>query len=1225
MIRKKNIKTISSMVIILFLLINLLPTMSGKEIETFSNEGGLSNITYDLKFDTETEIATEASGYFKIPTNRGEIKSASLKIKCLPDTDDKNSYLKDPRLDIGIDGDYEWRFNEKGFGDPGHQYEFSTGTPRRLVMTANHGAQNFDNRSYILIPTTAEIQSASMDIHGGPGQYTEDIIVAMYYYNAKMYYTKSNRDGTFTTLEEYADLAPGYSYGVGLGDFDDDNDLDIIYGVKQRTSPAADFYYLRNIGASPAPWGSNPIMDQVIIGSIPATGSNYPRDITVEDFNGDGILDFITSIGGTLYLFKGTGDGNFEIPVTLSVSYSGTAYGKDAADFNNDGYMDFVVCGSSGGSVMYFEGRGDGTFKSPVSVPLGKGTSQYAVIAGDFNDDYNPDIISKGRESGSASRPYQMTLAKGNGDGTFEDGVDTNIDPYAYYGPYSGDGFDFNYDGYQDVIINRYRYLYYYESLGNGNFKAGKDLGFISYSYSTATSPRVSLGGCQNLEFNIGEDGTTERTFTGEFGDFTKKVNFGNELQSLIDKPNNGFEIVTDEYGNKMYKVPIRFDSDTIGSVMLQNLDIKYEYTATVEQIPPERYNLTTDLNDLLPTDNNKSQEINVYLAIYSDTPGSVVLSDLSIEYNGAPECAGIGMDNYHVFGYEDHDGIALVNNSNDSEEEPIELNLTHYFTDDYDNPNNLTYEIYSNSDPKHIELSLTDEFLLHVNSTLVKDWFGTAQVEIRCSDSEGIETKSNEFEIHIEPVNDPPVANNPLPNINVREKHAKTPIDLDDPNKEYFTDIDNEVLYYRAILLDPEEYGDHLNVSVDPTTNLLYVTSISGYAQNIEVGVYCHDNIDILTMSPSELVQIIDVYQILLVNITSFSDTFPPQWLPITIPPIPEDEPKERILNLKDYVFDPDDGIKNLTFSIYSLSKSGYIDVRLDEDGYLSVYPKNDFDDTAKLTLAVTDDEHNYDLTTVPISIIPSNDLPIVDIVEPGNGSKVYGMAEIIGSAYDAENELEKVEICIGDDGVWEPVNGSTYWTYDLDVTSYLSKHKGANMLLVKARAEDGTGNKSFLDKAYLYIGHSTADGDGDGIPDYIDRFPNNPSEWEDSDNDGHGDNSDKFPNDVTQWNDTDNDGFGDNPNGNSPDRFTYDPTQWEDLDCDGHGDNPWGNVGDHYRNDPERWKGKDTAGAQTETAWENNIFLLMILGLIITLILTVLIFIRYVINLNRSKKIKD
>ena len=53
--------------------------------------------------------------------------------------------------------------------------------------------------------------------------------------------------------------------------------------------------------------------------------------------------------------------------------------------------------------------------------------------------------------------------------------------------------------------------------------------------------------------------------------------------------------------------------------------------------------------------------------------------------------------------------------------------------------------------------------------------------------------------------------------------------------------------------------------------------------------------------------------------------------------------------------------------------------------------------------------------------------------------------------------------------------------------------------------------------------------DDDGDGIPDLWDRFPLDPTEWQDVDGDEVGDNTDAFPNDYSEWLDTDGDGLGD------------------------------------------------------------------------------------------------
>jgi hypothetical protein len=376
--------------------------------------------------------------------------------------------------------------------------------------------------------------------------------------------------------------------------------------------------------------------------------------------------------------------------------------------------------------------------------------------------------------------------------------------------------------------------------------------------------------------------------------------------------------------------------------------------------------------------------------------------------------------------------------------------------------------------------------------------------------------------------------------------------------------------------------------------------------------------------MSETEL-EILDAVQLVLVNVSSSTSTFPPQWLPISLDPIPEDVPQPNILKLTDYVTDPDDNVlKNLTFSIYYISQSGFIDIVIEDSNHLSIYPKNDFDGTAQITIVARDDEHNTAMTTFDVKIIPANDLPVVDIVEPADNSKVYGMVEIIGSAYDPEGELAKVEIKIGN-GDWEPVNGKTYWTYELDATAWYAQNKPLKEIHIKARAEDATGNQSFLDRIKVNISKTKVDTDGDGWTDNIDSYPNNPLDWKNSDSlDEYGDNTDAFPFDSTQWNDTDGDGYGDNPKGNSPDLFPYDPTQWEDLDGDGHGDNTWGNGGDFYPNDPEKWQkeGYEESSDEPDALAYGSAICFSGLVLIVIIIITALFGIQLLFKWLRTKK---
>jgi hypothetical protein len=812
----KKIRVITNSItlttIFLMILLSITPIISSETINGFDNEGGVPDVLYTLKLDTQNDIATEATGYFTIPSHRGEIKQASLKIKCSPD--EQGSYLLNPALDIGVDGDYEWRYSGKGYGEAGHQNVFSSGFGKRSVITAKRGIEHYDDRTDILLPTTANIQSASMKIKGGPGQFKDDLVVAMYY-NGNIYYTKSNGDGTFSGVTPYYDVSFGYTYGVGLGDFDNDNDLDIVYGEGSWGWNNINFFIINNVNSNPHPWGTTP--NSIYIGSIKVSGFNYyPYDIAVEDFDNDGFMDFVGSVrSGSLYFFKGRGDLSFDmkkLPVTYPGSYS---LGKDAADINNDGNMDFVAGGGVASQVFYYEGIGNGSFKPGVGIASGTGNNQYGVVTADFNDDYDVDIITKGWAWGTGASTT-MKFIEGNGDGTFDDPIDTNIDlgSWSEYGV--SDGFDFNYDGYQDIVVKRSSSLYYYEGKGSSDFKTGTSIGSIGWStYAIAAPPRMPLGGCQNLSLDIGNDGSSEKTFSGIFDNQkTQTITFKDELNSLLSSSNNGLEVVIDDYGNKMYKVPLKFKSDTIGSVQLEELDIRYDYTAKVEILPEERYNLTTDLNDLLLPDTNESRVVPVYFGVYSDTPGKVKLSDLVIEYNAAPERNDIPM----IVVDEGSDTKALNLTKLDNENIPL------YFSDDFDSPEEMTYGIYTNSDPEHLELSVTEDKYLRVNTNLDPDWHGSAWVRVWCRDSEGIETLSNEFELRVTPVDDPPVAYKPFPRVNLRENETRTVLDLDDPDKEYFVDVDSNKLYFRAVLMDSDTHAGRLTMYLDHDTNRLSI-----------------------------------------------------------------------------------------------------------------------------------------------------------------------------------------------------------------------------------------------------------------------------------------------------------------------------------------------------------------------------------------------------------------
>ena len=83
------------------------------------------------------------------------------------------------------------------------------------------------------------------------------------------------------------------------------------------------------------------------------------RAVTVGDFIGDGIPDLVVS-GWAVEIFTGRGDGTFGEPI----AHSATGFehtGVAVANFNGDGLLDAVTSDADTGTVSELLGNGNGT------------------------------------------------------------------------------------------------------------------------------------------------------------------------------------------------------------------------------------------------------------------------------------------------------------------------------------------------------------------------------------------------------------------------------------------------------------------------------------------------------------------------------------------------------------------------------------------------------------------------------------------------------------------------------------------------------------------------------------------------------------------------------------------------------------------------------------------------------------------------------------------------
>ena len=256
-----------------------------------------------------------------------------------------------------------------------------------------------------------------------------------------IYVLQGNGDGTFHVdpIISVAELGP---WDLAVGDFNGDGKLDLAC-VNQTAGTISIF-----LGNGDATFNGDGFFQP------PATVATNagPGQMTVGDFNGDGILDiavanFGSFAGDTVSVFLGNGNGTFQPKVDYDTSLAPLSV--VAADFNGDGKLDLAVADSCGtstpcgrpGLVSILLGNGDGTFQPHVDYPAG--SFPYTIVAGDFNGDGKLDVAVSDLDS------FQVTILAGVGDGTFQPStvLSTSGSPVGLLAA------DFNRDGLMDFAV----------------------------------------------------------------------------------------------------------------------------------------------------------------------------------------------------------------------------------------------------------------------------------------------------------------------------------------------------------------------------------------------------------------------------------------------------------------------------------------------------------------------------------------------------------------------------------------------------------------------------------------------------------------------------------------------------------------------------------------------------------------------------------------------------
>jgi hypothetical protein len=252
-----------------------------------------------------------------------------------------------------------------------------------------------------------------------------------------------NGDGTFSQINSFT-YSSVFGTLLGARDVNGDGKLDLVF------DDANGFTVCLGLGGGQ--------FGPPVTYSVPRW---MPAGSAMGDFNGDGILDIITSLNDigtseTVYLLKGFSGGTFE--GAEGVDIGSIASTMATADLNHDGIPDLVVRTNSG-SFVYLS-QSDGTYGSTSDTFI---LSEQIFLA-DLDGDGNADAFYV------PSSPYSTTSFRhGNGDGTFANPV---AGMSLYYGASNATLSDLNGDGQPDLVAIVDGSLTVWLGQGAGNFGA---------------------------------------------------------------------------------------------------------------------------------------------------------------------------------------------------------------------------------------------------------------------------------------------------------------------------------------------------------------------------------------------------------------------------------------------------------------------------------------------------------------------------------------------------------------------------------------------------------------------------------------------------------------------------------------------------------------------------------------------------------------------------------
>ena len=295
----------------------------------------------------------------------------------------------------------------------------------------------------------------------------------------------NNGDGTFTdiTIGSGLDGKPENTLSVGAAWFDFDNDglLDLIVTNYTTWTPESDRRCMADESheeyCSPTVYRSVPSrlyrnlgngkFEDVTEASGIGKALGKGMGISIADYNGDGRMDiFVANDTEPNFLFLNQGNGTFqEVALEVGAAYNMqgstvSGMGSDAADFDNDGFVDIVYNDLQGQVFGLLKNEQGSSFADITSSSnlghLSRNLSGWSIGFIDFDNDGWQDIYSaNGDVDNLTSTSKQHDIMFRNIDGKTLVDVSAQMGPdFLFSGYQRGSAFvDLNNDGFLDLVV----------------------------------------------------------------------------------------------------------------------------------------------------------------------------------------------------------------------------------------------------------------------------------------------------------------------------------------------------------------------------------------------------------------------------------------------------------------------------------------------------------------------------------------------------------------------------------------------------------------------------------------------------------------------------------------------------------------------------------------------------------------------------------------------------